>query len=355
MRGLPSFKDNRSLFWWFQIPGWIVFSFIFFPLFSSGYLQSLKAFLTIVLTITLGFSTTCVMRIYFRKVYANRFTPFTLVLHILSVSILFATAWVVVDYTLSAAIWGITKDHVILVEALQTIATNTGILFGWSLLYFALKIWIEWTHEKQRAEAALEMARNAQLLMLRYQLNPHFLFNTLNLVNVLIDKDGQAAKNMVVELVDFLRYSLDNRDVVFVQLSEELEAMEHYFTIQKIRFEESLEIVLDVSDEAKPVPVLSFLIHPLIENAVKYGMQTSPTPLLLKISARVSDDMLHLSVWNSGWWVNERESDSGTGTGLENVRKRLVNAYRGIHKLEIVKLDDSVEVKISLPIEKDQG
>ncbi len=203
--------------------------------------------------------------------------------------------------------------------------------------------------QKERAEKADLLAHKAQLQMLRYQLNPHFLFNALNSVRALIESNKNTAKDVITELSEFLRYSLISRNMSNVPLKDEIEAIKHYFTIQKIRYEERLEVNFDIKPDADEFPVLSFLVHPIIENAVKYGMETSPMPLKIGISARVDGNKLILDVSNSGRWVEKSgNNNSGTGTGLENVQQRLENAFPGHHKFEIIKNSDSVHVRIEI-------
>ena len=110
---------------------------------------------------------------------------------------------------------------------------NLTIPFGWSILYFGIKYGNEWILEKERADKANLLAQSAQLQMLRYQLNPHFLFNSLNSIRALINEDQKASKEMVTELAEFLRYSLTSKDFANVPLREEIEAIQHYLSLEK--------------------------------------------------------------------------------------------------------------------------
>ena len=152
-------------------------------------------------------------------------------------------------------------------------------LISWSVLYFGIKFFLEWDLQKDKAEKAIALAQSAQLQMLRYQLNPHFLFNSLNSVRALIAENKDTAKHMITELSEFLRYSLLSRNYSDVPLQDELDALKHYLAIQKKRYEDKLEVSFHIEPEVKEFPILCFLLHPLVENAVKYGMQTSPLPL----------------------------------------------------------------------------
>jgi LytS/YehU family sensor histidine kinase len=155
---------------------------------------------------------------------------------------------------------------------------------------------------------------------------------------------------MVTELAEFLRYSLISKNFANVPLKDELEAMKHYLAIEKTRYEEKLEIDLNIDPAAEEYPVLSFMLHPIIENAIKYGMKTSELPLMIKISAIIQNEKLLISVFNSGGWYKHEENDSlrGTGTGLLNVKQRLESAFPNRFKFDIEKGNNNVIIKIEI-------
>lgn len=225
-------------------------------------------------------------------------------------------------------------------------------LLCWSFLYFSLSRWRDWQEQARSSERADRLARQAQLQMLRSQLNPHFLFNSLNSIRALIDEDEEKASRMISELTGFLRYSMQGEEFSGVPLKNELAAIEYYFAIQQKRYEEKLVVRFDISPAARDFPVLSFLLHPVVENAIKYGMQTSPMPLRVHIGASVEGDNLKLTVSNSGRWVTPSssggESGTGTGTGLLNVRQRLANAYPGFHRMSTFESDGMVHIQLEI-------
>jgi len=186
--------------------------------------------------------------------------------------------------------------------------------------------------------------------MLRYQLNPHFLFNSLNSIRALIDEDKRNAKNMITELSEFLRYSLISKNYSDVPLIDEIEAVKHYLSIEKKRFEEKLNIKIKIDPLAEDYPVLSFLIHPIIENAIKYGMQTSSLPLKIYVGAKVRNNRLLIEVRNSGKWIEAQGNNNlpSTGIGLKNVQLRLQNAFPNSHSFKIEKNKNDVCIKIEI-------
>jgi len=302
--------------------------------------------------VPMGFALTLLLREVYKRLDHRKMSMVGIFGYISIWSILATTLW----YALISFMWqthhGGNYIFIVLggIVAMNWISYLAPIIFGWSALYFGIKYWLDWDAERLRARRALALAQRAQLQMLQYQLNPHFLFNALNSVRALVDEDRTIAKGMVTELSEFLWYSLIHRDPIDVPLREELAAIKHYLSIEKKRFEEKLLVSFDVEPAAEDYPVLSFLLHPLVENAVKYGMRTSPMPLTLSIRATVQNGMLMLTVKNTGRWLHLRGEDraDGTGTGLENVRSRLENAYPHSHTFDVMEQEGAVEVRIAL-------
>lgn len=213
------------------------------------------------------------------------------------------------------------------------------LLIAWSVLYFVVKFWMAWTVQRLRTEQAALLEKRSQLQMLRYQLNPHFLFNALNSVRALIDEDERNAKVMVTELSEFLRYTLITREQVDIPLMHEIEAIRHYLAIEKKRYEDKLDVQFNIDPQAEEYPVISFIVHPLVENALKYGMRTSRMPLRIEVQANVYNGDLHVDVWNTGRWIEPKDKlkkgKLSTGTGLQNIRLRLKNAFPHRHEFSV--------------------
>ena len=224
------------------------------------------------------------------------------------------------------------------------------LMMTWSLLYFGMKFWFDWFNERERAEKADLLAQSTQLQMLRYQVNPHFLFNSFSSLRALIRTDQVKAEEMISKLSEFYRYSLIIRDNSEVRLIEELDAIAHYFDIEKIRFGEKIEFITNIEPIAEEYPIPGFLLHPLIENAIKYGMKTSPLPLQISIDATVDNQKLKIVVSNSGNWYIAGKEDAlmGTGTGLKNVNDRLECLYPRNHSLKHYEANGYVIVEIEI-------
>jgi len=344
---------THKLFWLLQVSGWIAYYIIYTAIATMFRKWNLEDLLLYSLTYLLGFTITSLIRYPYQYLYSKIERLLWIPLVIVLGSVLATIAWTYIDMYVSHFFWDngekVLKERLAFRMFLRYSILFTILLTAWSSLYFGIKYALDWQTEKQHSREAEMMAQKAQMEMLRYQLNPHFLFNSLNSIRALVDENQKHAKEMITELSEFLRYSLLHKDALFVTLAEELEAVKHYFSIEKKRFEENLHIEYHVADATMKHQIMSFLLHPLIENAVKYGMKTSPMPLKISITVQKTGYGLLLEVCNSGSWVEKNSTDTvGTGTGLTNVQKRLENAYHDGYRLEVIKNEDNCCVRIEI-------
>ena len=205
------------------------------------------------------------------------------------------------------------------------------------------------------------MAHEAQLKMLRYQLNPHFLFNTLNAISTLIlDKDTKLANSMVTRLSRFLRYTLDSDPMERVTVLEEVEALKLYLDIEKVRFDERLRLHCDIELTAGNALVPSLLLQPLVENAIKYAIAQSINGGSIGISAKVFGDDLLLVVADDGPGLDLKHGrmPKGGGVGVSNCRERLKELYQNEQSFRLSTTDPhGLTVSIRIPVtraEKDE-
>jgi two-component sensor histidine kinase len=243
------------------------------------------------------------------------------------------------------------------------------IFFCWTALYYGVKYYhlMQLEHRKvveteaqvhrehnKRLEAEA-VAREAQLKMLRYQLNPHFLFNTLNAIYALIRmKDNKTAQTMVQQLSRFLRYSLDNDPSHRVSLEQELEALMLYLEIEQTRFGDRLKLDIQVSDDAKTACIPSLLLQPLAENAIKYAISQSEHGGTIGVKADVSDEVLHIEVWDDGPGLNVDQEQllQGRGVGLRNTLDRLATLYGDQQQVDLRETDSGgLTIMMRFPFE----
>jgi len=213
-------------------------------------------------------------------------------------------------------------------------------LVAWSLLYFIAK---QTLHNR----SLLQANRLTQMEVLRAQIHPHFLFNALNSI-VAEAKNFERVREITLSLADFLRFSLQTREGL-EPLELELKALENYMRVQKVRFEERLDYKIDSEPPAAACLAPAFLILPLLENALKYGQQTSPLPLRVDVSASVRGKQLKIAVKNSGRWIEPSPAKSLI-SGIANLKKRLALLYGTHAAFSIEQTDDGVLASLSLPI-----
>ncbi len=200
--------------------------------------------------------------------------------------------------------------------------------------------------EKIAAQLAEEKAR---LEVLRYQLNPHFLYNSLNSIYGLLFENARGAGEMVVRLSDFCRATLTGPKDDLPALETEVDALRSYLDVEKIRWGERLQVEFAITPEAAQARLPPFLLLPLIENAVKYGRRTTRDVLRIRISATRAEGALHIAVTNSGTWVTPGSPrPDSTGIGLENLRQRLRRYYPGAHEFVTEEKDGTVTARLRL-------
>ena len=324
---LDKLKALLSSFWVLQLIGWALYGVLIYITFLTVVPPSGRfGLLQVKISRTVaGFLLTSLMRPIYKHVGSARSVPFIAFL-ILITSFVFGSLWPFGEQT---GLWLMNRQVGFSVNWARypvEVLDYSFTLVGWSALYFGIKYWRQWQSEHERTLQAEALANHAQLDMLRYQLNPHFLFNALNSIRASIDEDSQRAKRMVTEFSEFLRYSLLNDNSAPVELRQEIEAIKNYLAIEKIRFEEKLEVTFELEPAAEECRLPGFLIHPLVENAVKHGMTNNSGPLKICIGARIRAGRLVVEIANTGR-LDTKTNGAGTRIGLRNVRERLAKHY----------------------------
>jgi two-component system, LytTR family, sensor kinase len=209
-----------------------------------------------------------------------------------------------------------------------TILWSFFILFMWCSLYFSIKQWQQSSEERERLLRAESDVREARLLALRYQLNPHFLFNALNAVSTLVlDGNAPAATRMLAQIGDLLRSSLDSDVTVEVALAQELAFTEGYLAIEQTRLGERLRIEMAVPLETRDALVPSMVLQPLVENAVRYGVVPLVEGGWIAIKSALHENRLRIVIGNSGHRGEGEQEKNGKGIGLGNTAERLKTLY----------------------------
>jgi len=229
---------------------------------------------------------------------------------------------------------------------------------AWTAFYLALVAQARTHQLKHRAAIAEAAAQQAQIRALRYQVNPHFLFNTLNsLSSLIMTNRNERAEEMLLAISTFFRTSLSLDPNAEVTLAEEIELQRLYLDIEKVRFPTRLNVEIDVPDSLLKAKLPALILQPLIENAIKYGVSRSKEKVTIRIVAeRTPDGDLALSVTNSGKVDEAPSTDHGTGVGLKNVEQRLNARYGSAAKSRFgPKAEGGYEVHLVLPLEIENG
>ena len=321
----PFFQDKNRAFWVLQTIGWTGY----FSLRSlSGFANSMGwMWLVHTLLLTLsGYSLTLLLASLFRRLIRMR-PAFTLFLSLLAV-MLASSVFSVIE-TWSYATFLKPDSKPVGFEYLGAILLNFTLLAAWTALYYGINYYLLLEDQIDQRERLESQASTAQLAMLRYQLNPHFLFNTLNSISTLVLlKQTERANAMLARLSSFLRYTLANEPTAQVTLAQEVETLKLYLEIEKMRFEERMRPHFRIDPGTIGARLPSLLLQPLIENAIKYAVTPRESGADIWISASRVGQRVRIEVADNGDGEGSGVSASqSTGVGLANIRDRLHQAY----------------------------
>lgn len=225
-----------------------------------------------------------------------------------------------------------------------------GVLFYFlSVAFYYVYIYSVNFKEQLVKEAELKtLVKEAELKSLKFQINPHFIFNSLNSINSLTMNDPQKAGEMTIKLSDYLRFTLSKNEKQKSKLKEEIDSVKLYLDIEKVRFGEKIEFIEEVQKECLDVPVPSMILQPLFENAIKHGVYESLNKVEIKFSCSFNGDYLTLALENE--FDQEATSRKGEGIGLKNIRERLEKTYSKGNLLKTEKDSNKFKVKLLIPI-----
>jgi sensor histidine kinase YesM len=328
----PFFDDKNRAFWILQSIGWGGY---FFLRALSGFANNMGwIFLvhTLLLTAT-GYSLTLLMASLFRRLIKMR-PLWTLVLSLAAVIVASLAFSVIETWSVSTFLNPDVKP--VGARYLGAILLDFALLAAWSALYYGINYFLLLEEQINQREKLESQASTAQLAMLRYQLNPHFLFNTLNSISTLVLlKQTERANAMLARLSSFLRYTLVNEPASKVTLAQEVETLKLYLEIEKMRFEDRLRPHFRVDADTIGARLPSLLLQPLIENAIKYAVTASEDGADIWITAMREGQGVRIEVADNGKAEGQELSASpSTGVGLANIRDRLSQAYGAAHRFE---------------------
>jgi len=350
----PFFEDKNRAFWMLQAGGWTGYLLLRTVVsLSNGF--SVEGVIAVIIEAIIGYCLTLLLSTLYGTYRRLPRIPAIL----LTVATL-GTATVIYA-VLDAFIYSFIKmpePSISINLVVGTVFINFTVLAGWSALYFAVNFYLVVERQIDQMQALEMQASQAQLAMLRYQLNPHFLFNTLNSISTLVLlKQTERANIMLSRLSSFLRYTLANEPTAHVTLAQEAETLKLYLEIEKMRFDDRLRPVFDIDERVAKARLPSLLLQPLVENAIKYAVTPQEEGAEITGSARLAGERVQITVSETGPGLIEAKQRPtlSTGVGLANIKERLAQAYGPDHRFD-ARSDPGkgfrVEVEIPFQIEE---
>lgn len=353
-----TFSKQSHQFWTLQIVGWLGYALVVFlaiirPQFDSPNFNFSGQIINLFVETTSGFILSYLQWLFIRRVVhfpvkRTLYLSFTFAALLgLIYNVIKLSSYKVIVYNQQ---WNEAWD---MLEFGGWLMFSLTTMFAWTSIFFIMLYNTKLQKEHEQLLKAQTLAKDAQLQMLRYQLNPHFMFNTMNAISTLILKhENDTANEMLDKLCEFFRYSIDTNTNSKTTLKKELELLELYLSIEKVRFGDRLTVELDVSHSATECQVPNMMLQPLVENAVKYAIEPRKAGGTIKIAAYCQDQRLIVQVSDDGLAQN-KNVDKGFGIGLTNTKARLDAMFNGDYQVTMNEsAEHGVTVALSIPQEK---
>ncbi len=338
----------NSKYWLLQIVGWSLFALL--NIYISFFEPRDSHIITItvnVLLVTGGI----VLTHFFRKLLIHKrwldLDTTQLVTRVLATNIGLAFLFCAWQYLLLNIFFSEQENITSLRHIARPFMAAYLILLGWSLIYFT---WSYIESNRSRIISQLQMQNDMQELELksmRSNLQPHFIFNSLNSIRALVKEDPDAARVAVTKLSKILRTSISTKDNS-ISLDEELKLVENYLHLEKIRFEERLQYNFHIEPKTRAMLVPPMLIQNMVENAVKHGISILEKGGTIWMRSEVEGDFIKISIKNEGH-INEENKMKGTGFGMSSSQKRLNHLYPNSPEIVMKELDEHVIIEIYIP------
>lgn len=339
--------NDHSAFWRIQLAAWTLYGVLHvlsaLPIVAPEDLGTM-AVIKLVRAIT-GFGVSSLLPLLYRRVVGLR-KPVIVIVAVIA-SAIASQAWFIVDRTVMVFVTDLAGLTVRWSWFPHGVELDYGfVLIAWSGAYFAVHYSREAAARRRQALERDLALREAQLAALSHQLSPHFLFNALNSLRSLIAEDTERAREMVTRLSRFLNATLGAGSET--TLAEELRTLRAYLEIQKVRFEDALEMEIQATPEAEAWRVPAMVLQPLVENAIRYGAGENGGPLRVRVTAEMRGRTLEIVVANTGRLEGRADRPTGSGVGLANTRARLAGFYGTAPRFELVQDGAWVRARIAI-------
>ncbi|MGV3510980.1 MAG: sensor histidine kinase [Novosphingobium sp.] len=356
-RPTPFFGNKNRAFWRLQFMGWGG-AMLLRAMSSIANAQPWSFLVIVVIATITGFSISLILSVIYRALINRRpIVTWGVTAIAMSVAVglyAFIDSWVISLYRQGG-------DASFAQLFLGVFYLDLTLVISWTGLYYAINFFLQVEEQNDQLMRLEAQATSAQLAMLRYQLNPHFLFNTLNSISTLVLlKQTEPANAMLSRLSSFLRYTLVNEPTARVTVAQEIETLKLYLDIERMRFEERLRTEFRIDDAVRSGLMPSLLLQPLVENAIKYAVSPMEYGAEITVEAQLIGPMLRVTVSDTGPGLPAGTdpssvfgvSSDSTGIGLANIRDRLVQAYGENQRFDISnRPEGGFQVVLELPFE----
>lgn len=337
-------KHSRT-YWYCQIIGWSAYVLLNL-IFSVDTHSSYKDFLIYFLSIAIGIGITHLYRLVIIHFSILELKIPAQLLFIAFFSVILAITFFLHTYGL-LILFGIIKTDISYVFVTRKIIDYTVPFLIWNIIYFGFKYFQNYRRAEINSLRYLAASRESELSSLKAQLNPHFMFNSMNSIRALIDEDPVKAKEALTRLSQILRNTLLMNKSRLIPLSEEVNLVKDYLQLEKIRYEERLKYEINIAEEVENIQIPPFIIQSQVENAIKHGISKRPGSGKIIIESFKLAEFLKIKISNTGKISTEKPL---TGVGFRNSIQRLELLYGSAGKIFISEVNDLVVVDINIPL-----
>ncbi|MFK7776128.1 MAG: sensor histidine kinase [Saprospiraceae bacterium] len=341
-------KTGNRNFWIAQIIGWTLFMMSNFFVQSTANIPFQLVVMNAVIPFVVGLLVTTSYRFFIKNKNWKNWSFGKMLLLILGSTFLLTAVFVVITFGLFILILQV--DNFSVATFLSNFMIFFMVMLTWNMIYFCIHYFNNWTKaEVEKWKLAAEM-KDAQLGSLKSQINPHFVFNTLNNIRSLILEDKEKAREMLLNFSDLFRYALKNTDQSKVSLEEELNIVNQYLELLSIQYEDKLQYKINVDAGLEAVKLPPMMLQLLVENAVKHGISQFKEGGSILIDIDRGNGFLNINVKNTGNLKMSSKLGDKLGVGLENIRKRLDLIYNGNANLKMSEVNEFVLASIKIPM-----
>jgi two-component system, LytTR family, sensor kinase len=339
-------NKQSKIYWYSQIFGWSFYVLVNLIFFGLKYQSSYKDYLIYFLSLPLGIGITHLYRAFIIRYEILEQKLPSQILFVIFFSLIKAIFFFAF-INLIPVTTGFVKVELSFVNIIEIVLNYSAIFFLWNVIYFGFKYFQNYRRSEINALRYIAASKESELNNLKAQLNPHFMFNSMNSIRALIDEDPLKAKDAVTKLSNILRNTLLMNKNKVTTLWDEINLVKEYLELEKIRYEERLNYTFTIEESAYDCKIPPFIIQSQVENAIKHGISKIPGKGKIIVEAFKLGEFLKIKVSNTGKISSEKPL---TGVGFTNSLQRLELLYGSAGKIFISEVNDLVVVDINIPL-----